>query len=556
MMDNNDVRFSPNDSVVKVYVTSNSYNYKIPWAAPTQQQSYGSGFIIEGKRIVTNAHVVSEGNFVQVRKAGSSTKYEAKIKRILHDVDLAILEISDVKNVDSKTEEFFENTKPLILGPTPHVGDTVRAYGFPWGGNEMSLTKGVVSRVEMGNVAHTRGYVNNVSISSNVLSCDMDTAITNGNSGGPVMAIPGDNFAGLNVAYKEAVVVGVVFQGYSGKEGGYMIASEVLKRAIALDDIGETLRIPCLGIVTQILENPSLRKSLGLMGSMQKNTGMVKMADPSNVTILGCVENNNDSINCKVFIQPDKVEIVDGSKKIEGGIMVTRVGDLSTVKDVLKKRDVLLEIDDFKIGANGTIEFRKGERTSWTYCIGRKCLGESVTLKFFRNGCIYTYTLPLDKTKGDICHFGQKEHEVKPEFLLKSGFVFQPLTLNLCTDLRFGSDVEASLLDYKSNTNPGYVLMTKVLQNESTTGYDMNNQIVKMVNGKNIHTMMDLIDAFKEKSVDDDQSVKEEKEHCIELYSDDVIIIISNNLEEDTKNIANRYDIPNTEYLRNDHILL
>ncbi len=37
----------------------------------------------------------------------------------------------------------------LEIGNTAHVGDEVIALGFPWGGDELSLTKGIVSRVEM-----------------------------------------------------------------------------------------------------------------------------------------------------------------------------------------------------------------------------------------------------------------------------------------------------------------------------------------------------------------------------------------------------------------------
>lgn len=107
-------KFSPNKSVVKVFVTKNLYNYINPWTSPSQIQSYASGFVIEGKRIVTNAHVVSNNSFVQVRKAGSSKKYEATIRRVVHSVDLAILEIKDVDN-EGKVNEFFYNTTPLSL---------------------------------------------------------------------------------------------------------------------------------------------------------------------------------------------------------------------------------------------------------------------------------------------------------------------------------------------------------------------------------------------------------------------------------------------------------
>jgi len=575
--------FSPNKSVVKVFVTKSSYNYLNPWAAPTQMQSYASGFIIDGRRIVTNAHVVSNVSFVQVRKAGSSRKYEARIRRVVHAVDLAILEISDE---EGRLEEFFDNTAPLVLGQTPSVGDTVRAYGFPWGGNEMSLTKGVVSRVEVDRVAHSGGAV---------LACDMDTAITGGNSGGPVMAIPGDDH--WRSPCKEPVVVGVVFQGYSAKEGGYMIAVEVVRRVIALDNTGQTLKVPELGITAQILENRCIRKSLGLVSIDKYDQGLIKSLKSNAMKVATRTEQIDKDKEIAIEITPEQKELADSSKKIEGGIMVYKIADFSPAKGLLKKRDVLLQIDDFPIGENGTVEFRKGERTKWTYCIARKCIGESVKLKFFRDGYFYTHTIVLDKTRNDIQHVGEKQYDVKPTYMLKAGFVFQPVTLNLYHAITCFHSVHSKLLEYRSTDHPSYVLMTRVLQCDITTGYDMTSQIVEAVNGKVIHTMQDLIDAFKEEievietkgdSNNPDASLNgilsstlnisdnidssatdqpmaesskhnninkdivqeaEEKEYCIELYSGNVISIVTRDIAEDTKIVARKYDIKETEFI-------
>ena len=48
------------DSVVKVYTTTNRMDYYDPWQAKGSQSLIGSGCVISGNRILTNAHVVSD----------------------------------------------------------------------------------------------------------------------------------------------------------------------------------------------------------------------------------------------------------------------------------------------------------------------------------------------------------------------------------------------------------------------------------------------------------------------------------------------------------------
>jgi len=239
----------------------------------------------------------------------------------------------------------------------------------------------------------------------------------------------------------------------------------------------------------------------------------------------------------------------ENPKAIEGGIMVYRVADFSPAKDVLEKRDVLLQIDEFHIGENGTVEFRKGERTKWIYAIAKKRIGESITLKFFRGGYLYTKTIKLDTTRNDIFHVGEKQYDVKPSYLIKAGLVFQPLSLNLYAAINIGSTVQAKILEYRSQEHPRYVLMTKVLQTDITTGYEMTNQIVESVNGIDVHTMDDLIKAFKGDINEYTKENVKENEHCIELYGDAIITIITSDLEEETKRVAKKYDIKETMFI-------
>ena len=142
------------------------------------KSSNGSGCFISGNRILTNAHVVSNSTFIQVRKYGQSKKVKARVLSISHESDLALLTVDD--------EDFFNDVKPLSLGNLPSVREKVTVYGFPLGGDTLSVTEGIVSRIEHRNYAHSSSYL---------LAGQIDAAINPGNSGGPVMV--GSNIVGV-----------------------------------------------------------------------------------------------------------------------------------------------------------------------------------------------------------------------------------------------------------------------------------------------------------------------------------------------------------------------
>lgn len=83
--------------------------------------------MIPGRRIVTNAHVVSDHTFVLVRKHGSPTKYKAEVQAVGHECDLALL------TVDSK--EFWDGMNFLELGDIPYLQEAVAVVGYPQGMN-------------------------------------------------------------------------------------------------------------------------------------------------------------------------------------------------------------------------------------------------------------------------------------------------------------------------------------------------------------------------------------------------------------------------------------
>jgi S1-C subfamily serine protease len=224
-------------SLVRITTTAAEPDYKAPWNAGGLQRSVGAGFIIDGNRIMTNAHVVSNSRYLTVERDGDPNKYPAKVQFVANDCDLALITVP--------APDFFKNMIPLKFGAIPALESTVSAYGYPIGGERMSVTTGIVSRVDFQLYTHS-------SIDQH-LAIQISAQINPGNSGGPVM--------------QDGKVVGVAFQGYSGDVAqgvAYMIPTPVTNRF--LKDISDAHydKYPDLGITYAKLQNPAQRKFLGL----------------------------------------------------------------------------------------------------------------------------------------------------------------------------------------------------------------------------------------------------------------------------------------------------
>ena len=229
------------NSVVEIIATLNPYDYTRPWQSQGLVQSGGSGAIIEGHRILTNAHVINHATYVEVRKYSDPKRYTAKVIAAGHDCDLALLTVDD--------PEFFKDTLPLKFDGVPEVQDTVQVVGFPIGGNKISVTKGVVSRIEVTLLVYSL---------NNLLTIQIDAALNPGNSGGP--------------AIKDGKIIGVATQAIDDANNiGYIIPVPVIERFLNDLKDGTYNGVPFAGFGVSGTENGILRQYYGI----QKKTGGV-----------------------------------------------------------------------------------------------------------------------------------------------------------------------------------------------------------------------------------------------------------------------------------------
>jgi S1-C subfamily serine protease len=225
----------PEKSVVQISNFSQQPVWDAPWRFDSVRRSSGSGFVIKGKKIMTNAHVVSWARQLLVHKFQDPHPYAAHVTYVAHDCDLAILEPED--------DKFFEGMEPLEIGDLPVVRSTVVTYGYPAGGEQISYTRGVVSRIEVQSYVHlgNRAY----------LAAQTDAAINPGNSGGPVI--------------QEDKVVGVAFQGQPGLENtGFFIPTTLINHFLKDIEDEKYDGFPQAGVRLVGLQNPAYRRALKL----------------------------------------------------------------------------------------------------------------------------------------------------------------------------------------------------------------------------------------------------------------------------------------------------
>jgi S1-C subfamily serine protease len=225
----------PERSVVQIMTFSQQPVWDAPWRFDPVRRSGGSGFVIKGKKIMTNAHVVGWARQILVRRYQDPQPYVARVRFVGHDCDLALLEVED--------EKFFDGLEPLNLGDLPKVRSSVVTYGYPAGGEQISYTRGVVSRIEMQNYVHPGNR--------SFLAVQTDAAINPGNSGGPVV--------------QDDQVVGVAFQGIPGLENaGFFIPPPVIQHFLKDVEDGRNDGFPLAGIRLVPLQNPAYRRFLKL----------------------------------------------------------------------------------------------------------------------------------------------------------------------------------------------------------------------------------------------------------------------------------------------------
>ena len=272
----------PLDALVEVNVRARVPDLVHPWRRGAVELFEGSGAIVVGERVLTAAHVVEDHVAIEVRRNGTTDWFEAELEFVCDQVDLALLRVRDAS--------FFAGAEPLQVGSMPKVQDPVRVLGFPMGGDGAAVTRGIVSRVEVGKYAHS---------GESLLLAQIDAAINSGSSGGPVIA--GGEIAGVALQ---------AFEAQRAEDVGYVAPADVVKHFLRDIEDGRVDGFPRSGIWGQFLQSKAHRRALGLE---QKKGGVLVTHIDSGSAIAGKLRPGDVLLRVD-----DRPVAADGTIEVEG----------------------------------------------------------------------------------------------------------------------------------------------------------------------------------------------------------------------------------------------
>jgi len=283
------------NSVVKIFNTRSTPNYKYPWQTGRLETIYGSGAIIKNNQILTAAHVVANARLLQVKKENDPKKYIAHIKYISHQADLALLSIED--------KNFFNNTKALKLSTNVKVRDKVTVIGYPIGGKNISTTTGIVSRIEQ---------VYYVYSANQLLAIQIDAAINSGNSGGPT------------INAKNELIGIAMMRKAKASNIGYIVPTQIINTFLEDTKDGKVDGFYKENIFFQSIENTTLKHYYNLQ-------------DDNGILLFGLNSNNIDLKNNDILLA------IDGKNIANNGTINTKYGRIlfSYIFDTKQIRDIV-----------------------------------------------------------------------------------------------------------------------------------------------------------------------------------------------------------------------
>ena len=374
-------------AVVKIFAKKVKPNYTAPWRKQSQVGATGSGFLIHDKGrqvIVTNAHVVHRATSVLARaQSGPPIKWRCAIAAISVPLDIAILHVED--------QTFFKGKDVIRLRDDqgddkvnddwllPKLDSNVTAVGFPVGGEQISVTRGVVSRILV--------------TSLGVLRVQIDAAINAGNSGGPVFNEGGE-------------VVG--------------IASAVLSKA---QNIGYVIPVSVLNLFLCTLDETN-GKCNSFARSKVNPDGFIGIGD---LGIMRAEKLESPALRSWLGLEADFL----------GGVRISAVSPMGGCSEnALRVNDVIVSLDGCAVGQDGSVELpgRTSERIHYSAMVTRKPPGATMAVEIRRpqfNGKPAAFvkeniTLLSSNLCSKVPSFDG--FDARPSYFFIGGLVFVPLS--------------------------------------------------------------------------------------------------------------------------------
>ncbi len=345
---------------------------------------------------------------LEAQKEGDFDRYTARLLCVANQCDLAVFTIDDAK--------FWEGAVQLSLGGDLRVQQSIDVCGYPAGGEGLSITHGVVSRLDWEPYVQS-GWSN--------LRATVDAAINPGNSGGPALS--------------KGQVSGVAFQKRSDLESnGSIIPVAILRRL--LDDF------------------------LASYDPMAQSPGPIAIKGFGRF--------------CARFQQCES-PILRASLKLPpevSGVVIRGISQLSNLHATLKNGDVVAAVDGYSISNTGRVRLPGNVMVDYRGVVTRKLVGESFQLTVYRAGQKNVFDCTVENPPELL----KRKWYAPTQYFLFGGILFTPHHLHSSDAGGEEDDDDSYLarctLSFEYN-DPSYqvVYLRRIFPHKLLKGYDRHD---------------------------------------------------------------------------------
>lgn len=431
-------------SVVRVNSTNQAYDFFRPWQKKNPFVRHGLGAVLDGNRVLVTAELVANHNYIDLEKAESGEKTQAKVLCVDYESNLALLApVTSAADDPAATggQDFLAGLKPLEVATDAAVGDRVNVLQLE-SNDALVSTPGPITTVEVG-----RYQLENTRFLLYKLSLPLQ--FREGSFTAPVID-KGGRLAGLLMRYDpRSQTVDVL--------PGPVIAHFLKDFADRGDDGARYAGFPAAGLEYSPTRDPQLRTYAKLPAEANNRGIYVTHVDPR------------------------------GAAAAAG----------------LKPGDVILEVAGQSIDQDGNYLEPIYGRLALSHLLTTKSyVGQTVPVRFVRDGAEQSAEMTLTHRPPQDYVSEPYVVDRPPRYVVAGGLIFEELSRQYLKE--WGGDWQKQApqrlvyLDrYQSglekNGRRRVVLLSQVLPAASNIGYeDLSYLIVKAINGQPLASLDDV----------------------------------------------------------------
>ena len=238
-----------------------------------------------------------------------------------------------------------------------------------------------------------------------------------------------------------------------------------------------------------------------------------------------------------------------GLEDSKTGVVVSVIDPFGSAHNRLQVLDVLLAINEYSIANDGSIKIH-GERVEFTEITERLQKGDQITFRVWRSGREIPILVPLDNPNDPFVF--RNQYDVRPNYLIRGGLVFSPLSAELLRTLDRNSEsanIQHLFYAFENvkreqlylHRSELVVLMGRLPHTVNTYADDFIYGIVADVNGQVVSDLRDIRSAID--NIHDPF-------HVIRFHDvDDVLVLDATAMNAANPEIRATYSIDKTEIL-------